>query len=335
MRGLTGRVEGEASIAIEDGVKSKGERSVEVRVPASTSNLGAGFDCFGLALQLYLTVRARIVPTSRVACRVRSIHSAGERATGTASTDEDNLIFRAMRYTAEREGLKLPPVQLAVNNDVPMGRGLGSSAAAIVAGITLCSSLCERELPLETVLRYAFEMEGHADNVAAALYGGLIVSCVKADGTVLCVKRRWPRDVKVIVVSPNVTIKTVEARSALPRTVSHEDAVHNLQRAALFGAALEAGAYDLLWEAMQDRLHQSHRQSLVKGLADALATRQRPGLIGLALSGSGPSIVALACDNFAELGEAIAAGFRQHDVEATVRLLEVDNEGIRSGEAKL
>ena len=326
MRGLTGRLEGEAIIAIEDSVKVKGERACEVRVPASTSNLGAGFDCFGLALKLYLTVRARVVPEARYEWRMRS--SAGEQETEKPATNDD-LIFRAMRYAAEREGLSLPPVRLAVHNAVPIGRGLGSSGAAIVAGISLCSALCETEISHETALRYAFELEGHADNVAAALYGGLVISCVKADGHVLTIKRRWPPSVKVIVVSPDVPLQTVKARSALPLTVSRDDAVHNLQRAALFGAAIEEGAYELLWEAMRDRLHQVHRQSLVKGLADALATPQRPGLIGLALSGSGPSIVALASDNFDEIGEAIATNFRLQEVEATVRLLEVDNEGIR------
>lgn len=332
MRGSNRRVEGEVSIAIEDMLTVKGERAFEVRVPASTSNLGAGFDCFGLALQLYLTVRARVSLEASVACRVRG--ASDEKTAEQQSSAEDNLIFRAMRYAAEREGLRLPPVRLAVHNALPMGRGLGSSAAAIVAGISLCSSLCETTFSFDTVLRYAFEMEGHADNVAASLYGGLVVSCVKADGHVLSVKRRWPPSLKVIVVSPDVALKTKEARSALPLTVAHDDAVHNLQRAALFGAALDAGAYDLIWEAMQDRLHQVHRQSLVKGLADALATPRRQGLVGLALSGSGPSIVALASDNFAEIGEAIAMSFRRQEVEATVRLLEVDNDGIKTGRWK-
>jgi homoserine kinase len=234
-----------------------------------------------------------------------------------------------MRYVAEREGFHVPSVRLAVHNEVPMGRGLGSSAAAILAGLTLCPALCGRELSTETILRYGFEMEGHADNVAAALYGGWVVTCQKEDGSVLAVKRRWPPDLKVIVVSPDVHLKTVEARSALPRTVTREEAVYNLQRAALFVAALDAARYDLLWEAMQDRLHQAHRQSLVAGLSDALAIERRPGLTGLALSGSGPSVVALASDNFTEIGEEIAENFRRHGVAAAVRLLEVDNDGLR------
>ena len=232
-----------------------------------------------------------------------------------------------MSFAAEREGWTLPPVQLDVHNELPLGRGLGSSAAAIVAGLTLSSLICDRELAAETVLRYALEMEGHADNVAAAYHGGWVVSCVKPDGSVLAVKRRWPADLRIIVVSPDALVKTTETRSALPATVKHDDAVHNLQRAALFGAAVESGAYDLLWEAMQDRMHQPFRQSLVPGLAEALATKPQPGLRGVALSGSGPSVIALATDHLPAIGEAIAISFRRHGLRATVRFLEVDREG--------
>lgn len=297
--------------------------SFSVRVPASTANLGAGFDCIGLALKLYMTVQARVVAEGSDACRLRI---RGEGAAELPS-NENNLIIRALHFTAEREGLSLPPLELDVNNELPLARGLGSSAAAIVAGITLASLICDRELSKETVLRYAVEIEGHADNVAAAYLGGLVVSCVKPDGKVLVVKRSWPSELKVVVVSPEAFLKTAETRSVLPVKVQREDAVFNLQRVALFGAALEAGAYDLLWDAMQDRLHQAHRQSLVPGLAEALATPPQPGLVGIALSGSGPSVVALARDRLGEIGEAIAENFRRRDVPAKVRVLEVDYEG--------
>ncbi len=301
----------------------RGDRSFSVRVPASTANLGAGFDCIGLALKLYLTVRARVVPGASDACRLRI---SGEGAEELPS-NEENLIYRSMRFTAEREGLSLPPMELDVHNELPLARGLGSSAAAIIAGITLASLVCERELSNETVLRYAVEMEGHPDNVAAAYVGGLVVTCLRLDGNVLAVKRSWPSELKVVVVSPEAFLKTAETRSVLPLNVQREDAVFNLQRVALFGAALEAGAYDLLWDAMQDRLHQAHRQSLVPGLAEALATPPQPGLLGIALSGSGPSVVALACDRSGDIGEAIAENFRRRNVPAKVRVLEVDLEG--------
>lgn len=312
---------------------NESERSFTVRVPASTSNLGAGFDSFSLALQLYLTVSARVVPGASAICQV---NSSGEGSTsGLLSSTEDNLIFRAMSLAAEREGWTLPRVRLDVHNDLPLGRGLGSSAAAIVAGLTLSSLICEQKLSPETVLRYALELEGHADNVAAAYYGGWVVTCIKPDGSVLAVKRPWPLDLKVVVVSPEALLKTAETRSALPDAVERKDAVHNLQRVALFGAAIEGGAYNLLWDAMQDRMHQPFRQSLVPGLTEALATKPRPGLVGVALSGSGPSVIALADDHLPEIGEAIANNFRSHGMPATVRVLEVDREGWKTTVAKL
>lgn len=310
----------------------KSERSFQVRVPASTSNLGAGFDTFSLALQLYLTVSAKVRSEGSAKCHVSS---SGEGSTsGLLSTTEDNLIFRAMSFAAEREGWNLPPVQLDVHNELPLGRGLGSSAAAIVAGITLGALICDRELESETVLRYSLELEGHADNVAAAYHGGWVVSCVKPNGSVLVVKRPWPPDLKVVVVSPDALLQTAKTRSALPATIDRDDAIHNLQRVALFVSAVETAAYDLLWDAMQDRMHQPYRQSLVPGLTEALATPPQPGLLGIALSGSGPSVIALARDHLSVIGEAIANGFRSHGMPATVRVLEVDREGWTSTVAK-
>ena len=319
---------------IEDSAEAGGqsERSFSVRVPASSSNLGAGFDTFSLALQLYLTVRSTVVSGASARCRVISSGEGSE--SGLLSPTEDNLIFRAMSFAAEREGWTLPPVRLDVHNELPLGRGLGSSAAAIVAGITLSSLICDQALAAQTVLRYAFEMEGHADNVAAAYHGGWVVSCVQPDGSVLTVKRPWPQDLKVIVVSPDALLKTAETRSALPATVERNDAIYNLQRVALFGAAVEAGAYHLMWDAMQDRMHQAYRQSLVPGLTEALGTKPQPGLVGVALSGSGPSVIALACDRLPEIGEAIANNFRSHGMPATVRILEVDCEGRKVAVAR-
>jgi homoserine kinase len=295
----------------------------EVRVPASTSNLGAGFDCFGLGLQLYLSVKAAVAPEMNEPCQVESTGEGEDELARGA----DNLIYRAMSFVAKREGWVLPPVRLEVQNEIPLGRGLGSSAAAIVAGICCGALVCGKEIEDDVALNYALEMEGHADNIAAAVYGGLTVACIGEDGRALVLKRPWPRELKVVAVSPDAHLKTSVARAALPREVAFKDAVHNLQRAALFGAAVETGAYHLLWEAMQDRLHQRHREMLLPGLAEALAMPKEEGLLGLALSGSGPTIIALALDRFREIGERIADNFHRHGTGATIRLLEVDNEG--------
>jgi homoserine kinase len=302
-------------------------RTFEVRVPASSSNLGAGFDCFGLALQLYLTVSATVAKDSKLKCNIR--FSPGKENANLPRTAE-NLIYRALVYAAGREQVSLPPVDLVVDNQIPISRGLGSSAAAIVAGIKLCELLCQCPISHEKVLHYATEFEGHADNVAASLLGGLVVTCVSRRGEVVAVKRDWPQDIHVVVVAPDSPLATRLARAALPRHVNHVDAVFNLQRAALFNAALTERRYDLLWEAMQDRLHQEKRQSLVPGLAAALATPQMPGLLGLALSGAGPSVLALAEDHFEEIAETIARCFRKHNLKTTVRPLGIDTEGCQT-----
>ena len=302
-------------------------RAFEVRVPASTSNLGAGFDCLGLALQLYLTVSATVAEDSNVKCNIR--FSPGRENVNLPRTAE-NLIYRAMSYAAGLEGLTLPKVDLLIDNEIPISRGLGSSAAAIVAGIKLCELLCQCPLSNDKVLHYATEFEGHADNVAASLLGGFVVTCISRNGEIVVVRKDWPQDIHVVVVAPNSPLATRLARAALPRNVNHVDAVFNLQRAALFDAALTEHRYDLLWEAMQDRLHQEKRQSLVPGLAEALATPRMPGLLGLALSGAGPSVLALAEKNFEQIGESIARCFRLRRIDTTVRQLEIDTVGCQS-----
>ena len=304
-----------------------GTRCAEVRLPASTSNLGAGFDCFGLALQLYLTIRATTVPHSRVACRVRT---RGDRENANLPRSAENLIYRAMAYAASREGLKLPPVHLAVHNEIPVRRGLGGSAAAIVGGIKLCTLLTNRQLSEDRVLQYATEFEGHPDNIAATLLGGFVVTCLGARGNIIAVKRSWPPELKIVVVSPDIHVETRLARAALPRMVNHTDAVFNLQRTALFNAALEQRRFDLLWEAMRDRLHQERRQSLVPGLVEALSLPQMPGLVGLALSGAGPSVLAIVDDRIDSITEAIANCFQERGIPAITRRFSIDNDGCQS-----
>lgn len=298
----------------------------EVRVPASTSNLGPGFDCFGLALKLYLTVRATVVPDAVEPCTVTTTGATENEA---LPRNAANLICRAMTFAARREGVSLPFVDLSVHNEIPLASGLGSSAAAIVAGIKMSSLLTDHELSDQAIQNYATEFEGHPDNVTASLYGGFTVSCLTDERTVVSVKFDWPAHIRIVVVSPHSQLPTHVARAALARALSRTHAVHNLQRTALFTAAIAQERYDLLWEAMKDRLHQPQRESLVPGLAEALALPPMPGLLGVALSGAGPSILALATDHTEEIGARIASCFRARKIESTVRTLEVDNEGCR------
>jgi len=299
---------------------------VKVRIPASTSNLGPGFDCFGLALKLYLTVEAKVASEASEPCRVTT---TGAKENEALPRNAVNLIYRAMSFAAHREGVSLPCVELTAHNEIPLASGLGSSAAAIVAGIKLSALLSGKSISDQSVLDYATEFEGHPDNVAASIFGGFVASCLRSDGTVLSTKFDWPAQIRVVVVSPQSQLPTHVARAALPRTVTRIDAVQNLQRTALFTAAIAQQRYDLLWEAMRDRLHQPYRESLVPGLAEALALSRTPGLLGIALSGAGPSIVSLVDDNDDAIGARIASCFKFRNIESTTRILEVDNEGCR------
>ncbi len=308
-------------------MKKSKPRSYEVRVPASSANLGAGFDCFGLALNLFLTVRA--TEQSNPGARSEARTSGVPGSESLPSAPEENLILRAMRHAAERHGLRLPPVHLAVQNEIPIAGGLGSSAAAIVAGIALGFAVCGKKLREDNALCLAAEMEQHSDNVGAALLGGLVVSFVGAGGNVVALRKNWPKPIRVVAVTPRMSLPTAASRAALPQTVDRAAAVHNLQRSALFLAALDDRRYDLLWDAMQDRLHQSYRQSLIPGLAEVLAIARMPGLLGVALSGAGPTVIALATSHFAQIGKAIAGQFERRGLSSTVRNLAVAQEGIR------
>jgi homoserine kinase len=301
--------------------------SFEVRVPASTANLGPGFDCLGLALDLHLTARATVLPApeSRTVARSRGISGS----TGLPTSPEQNLILQAMSHAAKREGANLPHVRLAVRNEIPIAGGLGSSAAAIVAGIALGYAVCGKKFTEEAALRCATWLESHVDNVGAALLGQLVVSMVRSDGSVVAIRKSWPKEIRVVAVTPEISLKTSASRAALPKSVSHSDAVFNLQRSALFLAALDARRYDLLADAMQDRLHQFYRKDLIPGLAEVLAMPRVPGMLGVALSGSGPTVIALATEQFERIGETLAEHFRRKNLNATVRNLAVAEHGMR------
>ena len=301
--------------------------SFEVRVPASTANLGSGFDCLGLALDLYLTARVTVSPDSAAGSSVRSRGVAGTASLPTSP--HENLILRAMQHAANQENATLPSVRLAVQNEIPIAGGLGSSAAAIVAGIALGYSVCGKKFTEDAALRCATWFESHVDNIGAALLGQLVVSMVRTDGSVVALRRNWPAEIRLIAVTPELSLKTDASRAALPKSVSHSDAVFNLQRSALFLAALEARRYDLLADAMQDRLHHSYRMGLIPGLAQVLAMPRISGMLGVALSGSGPTVIALATENFAEIGATIADHFKSNGLPSTIRNLSVAEEGMR------
>jgi homoserine kinase len=299
-----------------------------ITVPASTSNLGASFDACGLALALYL--RVEVEPG---AAELEIIPSGeGERS---VPRDETNLIARVARQVALMRRREIGGACLTVANQIPLARGLGSSSAAIIAGISVYEALSGERLGEAEFLRAALRFEGHGDNLAPSLLGGLVVACVVAgsegEESLVAVKRAWPEEVRLIVVIPELELETKRMRAALPTQVPLVDAVYNVQRAALLQAALSAHRFDLLGEALGDRLHQPYRAPLAPGLSRVLELNrereQLPGLLGVAISGAGSTMIALADANLEAIAAEMQSRLRKSGVSSRARELAVDNRG--------
>jgi homoserine kinase len=284
----------------------------DIVVPGSVSNLGPAFDSLAVAVRLFLCVRVVDVRPSEpdvFECRFVDAPLVG-----------DNRIEQAFRHARRRIGIQAPGVSVEVRTEIPSQAGLGSSGAATVAGLRLYELITNR--PSADWLTLACEVEGHPDNVAAAISGGLTLSCVHDDGRVTARTWRWPMAIRLVVATPAVRVETSLARSVLPASIGMRDAVFNLQRALMLVHALENGCYDDLREAMRDRWHQPFRAPLMPGLTDALAL-DHPAVLGVSLSGAGPSIVALTSDGGSDVASLFADIFRRLDLPCTVRTLDV------------
>ncbi len=272
--------------------------AVRVRIPATSANLGPGFDTLGLALTLHNTVEARYNGTGL------RIDISGEDA-DSLPRDASNAVARAMRAVYERAGEPLPGLHVSLTNAIPPGGGLGSSAAALVGGVVAANALLGEPLTRDEVLRLAVEMEGHPDNVTAALLGGLTVSSM---GRCDLVGRRVPvAAMQVVVAMPALRLSTKELRALLPQTVSLADAAGNIGRAVLVVEALRSGDLDLLGEAMCDALHEPYRQQNIPGYGDAVEAARAAGAAAMAISGAGPSLIAFAHSGHEAIAKAVAA----------------------------
>ena len=289
-----------------------------VRVPASSANLGPGFDAFGLALTLYDDVVAQVSDDAGI--RV-DVHGEGADA---VPRDHRHLVAKAMLRGFDALGGRPRGVDLVCANRIPHGRGLGSSAGAIVAGLVLARALVvggEERLPDPALLELATSLEGHPDNVAACLYGGVVVAFTRATGEVEVLRLTAAPSIVPVVCVPSSSVPTKKARALLPETVPHADAAFNAARAALLVPALTSRT-DLLLEATDDRLHQPYRRPAYPRTADLVAKLRGAG-IPAAVSGAGPTVLALADATSAPTVAALAGA------RFTTSVLEVDAEGAR------
>jgi len=250
-------------------------------VPASSANLGPGFDALGLALNLHL-----ICTTSP--SDVLRVTSSGIDASDIPQ-DESNLIWQTALGVASAQQRELPPIHLEIQNEIPIGKGLGSSAAALTAGVVLANLLLDLNWSRHRILDEAACIEGHPDNVSACVLGSIVASSMDGSGT-HAVRVDLPASYGVAVVVPDFMLPTSRARSVLPQSYCREDVVFNVQRSALLIAALFTGNTDSFSAALEDRLHQPYRAPLIPGFSEMLHLR-KAGLLGCALSGAGPSVL--------------------------------------------
>ena len=285
-------------------------------VPASVANLGPGFDTLGVAVGLYLRVRIAAVVRDgrgRLECRFDDGPLAGPNRIEEA--------FRA--FPSRRRGA--PSLVVDVHSDIPLRSGLGSSAAATIAGLRL-GALAHGRIGLDRLLTVATKMEGHPDNAAPALLGGVTSCCVKDDGSVGVTHWPWPSKWRIVVATPEAELATPVARRALPRTLPLGDAIFNLQHLGLLLGALHSANPSDFREALRDRAHQPYREQLVPGLRRVLQVRH-PDVIGFCLSGAGPSIAAFTTGRTAAAERILKDTYRRERLACTVRTVKVHREG--------
>ena len=303
------------------------ERSVRVRVPATSANLGPGFDALGIACTLYneMTLTLTHEPGLHISAR-------GEGAAYIPG-DERNIVWKSIQYLLERAGRvdEFQGARIRMSNRIPLSRGLGSSATAIVAGLTAANALVDSPFSRDDLLQLATDIEGHPDNVAPAIYGGFTVNTV-TDGHVECFSFLPRIFLRLVVMVPDFYLSTKSARQVLPSEVPMKDAVFNISHAAMMVAALARGSEKHLENAFADTLHQNYRAPLIPGMFDVFAAAKRAGAYGAALSGAGPCLIAFVPEHrkcTEEVAAAMQEAFRAYEIEARPLHLRLDTKGAR------
>ena len=290
-----------------------------VRVPASSANLGPGFDALGVALGIYLTCRFRQSDRLRIC--------ATGRDAAQIPDGPENLIWQTAVAVAESHRMRMPLIELEIHNDIPLGKGMGSSAAALTAGVVIADLLLDLRWKPLRILDEAARLEGHPDNVAPCALGSIVASAIDSGGVTRAVRLDLPQRFGLAVVVPDFDLPTVKARAVLPSGYSREDAVFNVQRASLLIAALTAGATHAFPAALEDRFHQPYREALVPGLHDILKLRA-PGLLGCALSGAGPSILVFYERGYESVCDLVRQIFRLNGHESETLFANIAEHGF-------
>ena len=294
------------------------QKSVMVKVPATTGNMGPGFDCLGMALDIWNSIRVDLGPAG--------MEIEGEGA-DSLPRGHQNLVFVCFSRVFEEIGRPVPAVRIVCRNEIPLGRGLGSSAAAVVGGLTAANHICGDPLSSERLLELAVEIEGHPDNVTAAMLGGCTI-VVNSESGLVTADVPFPDDISAVLFVPDQPMPTEEARELLAAEVSREDAVFNIGRTALLVRALSTGDLSQLAIATEDRLHQPARQSIFFPMKNIFRAALSAGALGVFLSGAGSSVLAFARDREFTIGYEMADAASKSGVEGIIKVTKPSHLGV-------
>lgn len=289
---------------------------IRVKSPSTTANMGPGFDCLGMALDLWneITVIPMDAPVNGDLVEI-----TGE-GQNELTTDRSNLVYKSIEFLFGEAGLEIPSFKLVCDNQIPLKRGLGSSAAAIAGGLVAANAMCGNIFSKQELLEMAATIEGHPDNVAAAVMGGL--QLVVSDGPqIYTVPISVPSDIKAVIFVPDITIATDDARRVLPKLISREDAIFNMGRLALLISGMGSNHPEYLRIATEDKIHQPYRQNLFPAMKLIFKAARDASALGVFLSGSGPTILALANDREMTIAYEMFEAARQAGVEGTVSII--------------
>lgn len=299
--------------------------TVKIQVPGTTANCGPGFDAVGIACSIYNDIELTLTDNKKL-----TIELSGE-GREFIPRNEQNIVWQAICTVFSKIGYRCQGAHIKMHNHIPLSRGLGSSAAAIVSGLMAANAVTGMQLTKNDILDLATAIEGHPDNVAPAIFGGITLSIVEDSSDKHAHYLRFipPSPLNMIVAVPDFILSTKSARRVLPEVVPHKDAAFNVGRTALLVGALCQGEFSLLKQALEDKLHQPYRRKLITGMDSVFSAAMEKGALGTAISGAGPCLIAFANQNQNLIGEAMVQAFLSHGIKSYYLILNIDTDGAK------
>ena len=305
---------------------------VNVKVPASSANIGPGFDCLGMALPLYniITIEETVLPGTGIEINIMSKDESIDESTfENIPKDENNLVYKAIEMLYNSIGQEPSELRINIQTGIPIARGLGSSSSIVVGGLLAANELLGRPADEKALLAIATEVEGHPDNVAPAILGGLVLATQEDDGTLSYCKLEWPDEWDITVCVPEFQLATEISRSVLPKEVPMQDAIFNAKHLGMMIQAINTKDSKLMRLAMKDRLHQPYREKLVPGMHEIMeAFKHEDGVLGCVLSGAGPSLLIVSYKyDLDKIKSIVKEAWELQNIKSEIKTFKIENEG--------